>query len=127
LGCTPSTNDPEGFGAVTEANVLDGCIRGGREDPGDRRVVVVDDKDDNDDGNDEVQFVGEVSDAERDACQCLYDGIVEELDFQQFEELDADYRELAEAAEEEGDTTTTRSRLVDEVAAIADDCNFPPR
>jgi hypothetical protein len=127
LGCTPTTNDPDDYGAITEANVLDGCIRAGRENPGDQRVVVVDDKGDNDDGNDEVRFVGDVSDAERDACQCLYDGIVEELEFSEFEDLDADYQELAEAAEDEGDTTTTQSRLVDTVSEIADGCAFPPR
>jgi hypothetical protein len=127
LGCTPTTNDPDTYGAITEANVLDGCIRAGREDPGDERVVEVDDKGDNDDANDEVRFIGDVSDAEREACECLYDGMVDELDFQEFEDLDADFREIAEAAEDDSDTTTTRSRVVDTVVAIAGDCSFPPR
>jgi hypothetical protein len=129
MGCTQGTNHPEEFGAVTEANVLDGCIRAGREDPGTERLVIVDDGADNDDSNDEVQFVGEVSDQERSACECLYDGIVQEFGddadgFQDFEDLAADLDEVLEAAGEDGDTTTTRTNELDALAEVADTC-FP--
>lgn len=131
LGCTPTTNNPDQYDAVTEANVLDACIRSGMEDPGDSRVVEVDDQADDDSSNDEVVYTQEVPADQRDPCQCLYDGIVEQIDFDEFKDLDLDFESLI-SSEDEGDDSggggsggsTTTTPPTEVVFDIAEGCNF---
>jgi hypothetical protein len=128
LGCTRASNDPDEYGPVTEANVLDGCIRSGMENPGDTRIAVVDDNEDDDASNDKVVFTQEVPADQKDPCECLYEGIVDQIDFAEFKDLDLDFEELVKAEEDGsgsggGSTSTTSPTNV--VIAIAQGCDFP--
>jgi hypothetical protein len=129
VACTPTTNDPDEYGATTEANVLDGCVRAQFEDPGDTRVVTVEESDS---GDDQVVVDDSVSDALLDPCQCVYDGIVEEIPFAAFEEMDDEDLAVAlggegESSDDGGDgTTTTTSDAEKKLGDIVDGCPFPP-
>jgi len=141
LACTPTTNDPDEYDAVTEANVLDACIRSGMEDPGDSRIVEVDDQADDDSSNDEVVFTQEVPADLRDPCECLYDGMTEivgedangdpeaRIPFPEFKDLDLDFEELIDGAGDGGDGgggggTTSTTAATEVVETIAEGCGF---
>jgi hypothetical protein len=126
-GCTPTTNDPDDYDAVTEANVLDGCVRAQYEDPGSTRVITITE---NEDGEDVVDIPDDVPADLLNPCQCIYDQIVEQIPFDDFEEMDGEDLVVAfggEAGDESSDgTTTTTSASDKELGEIIAGCAFAP-
>lgn len=90
--CGQEGSAPDSYGATTQDNFLEGCIDG----------LTADDREGEALSGDEAEQV----------CQCTYDGIVEEIPFEDFQEIYDEQREEPQALDER-------------IRAIADRCQQP--
>jgi hypothetical protein len=103
--CTPTTNNPDEYGITTEANVVDGCVQAQAQAQGITvDQIVIDDNDTADDADDVLVVPENVPDTILDPCRCLYDGIVEDIDFSTFEDIDSTLEDALKDAGESGDS-----------------------
>lgn len=113
--CTLTTEDPSRYGAVTEANVLDGCVA--QKDPAYAGLITIDEQ--GSDADDIVVVPDAIPAEVIDPCQCFYDGIVEEVAFSDFDALDRSLRDLPQL--DDDPETADEAETADDLDEIDED------
>lgn len=121
-GCARPTNTVSDYGPRAEANVMEGCLASFDEAQGD--LVSVDDKGTTEKDDDEVVIADGAPADQLAYCGCIYEGLVENIPFDTFSDLETQLTDNLDSVEQDGGEAGP-DQVPQQLADVYDGCATP--